>query len=104
MGAVAVDVNDVVEVSAIGFRALHNALGEDGAQVFIDRYFDKRPRITAAEIADILERAEEKARELNGTGVGNFTKERHEWPAPSFEELTERLNKAEAERLRQKSN
>jgi hypothetical protein len=99
MGAVAVDVNNVVEISAVGFRALHDALGEYGTQVFIDRYFDKRPRITAAEIAEILERAETKAKELDGTGIGDFTNERHEWPAQSFEEITARLMKAEAERL-----
>ena len=101
MGAAAVDLNDVVKVSAVGLRALEDALGEDGTRVFIHQFFSvsrTRPRVTTARITEILEQAEAKTIELAATGVGDFTRERHERPARSFEEVTERLKKIEAAR------
>jgi len=101
--AVAVDLRDIVQVSAVGLRALEEALGDDGTRVFIHQFFGvshTRPRMTTAQITEILEQAEAKAKELSANGVGNFTLERHELPEPSFEELTERLMNADAERLK----
>ena len=102
MGAtVAIDLNDVVAVNAAGLRALSNALGDEGARVFIRQYTNEnnvRPRITASQIAEILEQADTKAKALSATGVGDFTKERHERPDMPFEVISERLMKAEAER------
>jgi hypothetical protein len=104
MGAVAVDLNNPIEVNTVGLRALNDALGEDGARFFIGQYWGygnrtdgkrERPRITVAQIVEVLERSIAKARELRGTGSGDFTKERHEQPEPSLEEVaakTMRLN------------
>jgi len=102
MGAtIAVDLNDVVAVNAVGLRALSDALGDDGARVFIRQYTQEshvRPRVTTAQIAEILERANAKASALSaaGVGVGDFTKERHERPDMPFEIIAERLSMAEA--------
>lgn len=101
--AVAVDLHDVVQVSAVGLRALEEALGDDGTRVFIHQFFDVshiRPRVTTARIAEILEQAETKAKELAGTGVGDFTEERYERQQLSFEEVTEKLIRADAARTK----
>jgi len=86
-------------INAAGLRALSDALGDDGARAFIRQYTKEsrvRPRVTAAQIVEILERASAEA--LSATGVGDFTKERRERPDMPFEVISERLLKAEAER------
>jgi hypothetical protein len=99
MGTVAVDVSNMVEVNAIGFRALSDALGDDGARVFINQFKDlgrannnvARPRVATSRIADILERAEAEAEAGRGKGNGDATKEKYDCPQMSFEEVTERI-------------
>jgi hypothetical protein len=102
MGAIAIDLNNVVEVNNIGLRALNDALGEDGTRIFIGQYAKsnaercERQRVTTAQIAEILEDAKVTAKQLSASGFGDFTKERHERPEMSFENISERLMKAEA--------
>jgi hypothetical protein len=90
-----IDLNDVVGVNAAGLRALSDALGDDGARVFINQF--NKPRLTALQIADALERGKARAA-ANGMGRPgrDFTTERHEQSQKSFEEVTERIMAADA--------
>lgn len=101
MGAIAVDINNMTEVNAVAFRVLSDTLGDDVTQAFIGQFNNGggRPRLTATQIADALESGKVRAAAMSasvGGGRGNFTKERHERPEPSFEELTARITKADA--------
>jgi hypothetical protein len=96
--AIAVDVNNAVEVNAVAFRVLSDNLGDDVTRAFINQFSsgnvrtgtntEQRPRVTASQIADILERARAKAKEGRGKGMGDYTKEKHKMPEPSLEEYT----------------
>ena len=103
MGAInAVDINNMTEVNAVAFRVLSNALGDDVTKVFIGQFNNGggRPRLTASQIADALERGKARAAAMSasvGGGRGDFTKERHDRPEPTFEELTAQLRKVDAE-------
>jgi len=107
MGSVAVDINNMVEVNAVGLRALSDALGDDGARVFINQFKDRsriaddadaeRRRVAASRIAVILELAEAAAEAGRGKGDGNATKEKYERPEQSFDEVTAELWRVDAE-------
>jgi hypothetical protein len=72
--------------------------------VFINQFnngdvgFRNRPRLTASQIADALERGKARAAAMSasvGGGRGNFTEDRHKRRPMSFEEITERITKAD---------
>lgn len=103
MGAV-VDINNMMDVNAVAYRVLSDALGDDGTQAFIGQFRGNnarngRPRLMASQIADALERGKAKAAaasaSVNG-GSGDFTVDRHKRSARSFEEVTERIMKTDA--------
>jgi hypothetical protein len=75
-----------------------------GLVVFINQFnngdvrFSSRPRLTASQIADALERGKARAAAMSasvGGGCGNFTEDRHTRQPMSFEEITERITKAD---------
>jgi len=107
MGSVAVDVNNMVEVNAVGLRALSDALGDDGARIFINQFKDRshiadntnRPRVAASRIAVILEQAATTAEAGRGKGDGDATKEKYERHEQNFEEVTAELRKINAEMM-----
>jgi len=68
--AAAVNVKNPGEVRKAGMRALNAALGYDGARAFMRQSFG---------------------------GKGDYTKEKHDRPEPSFEELTAELRIIDAE-------
>jgi hypothetical protein len=55
-----------------------------------------RPRVTASEIANILEQARAKAEAGRGKGEGDATKEKRDRPKMTFEEVTARIMVADA--------
>ncbi len=100
MSAIAVDLSNPVEIRTAGKRVLVDALGTDGAQVFLNNYvqeYAKRPKITAEQISAILTKAMEEAVTGIGKGSGNFTEERHEQPDPPHKELLAAFERQEAE-------
>jgi hypothetical protein len=109
MGAVTVDINNMMNVNAVGFRALSDALGDDGTRVFINQFKDRNhhadnanhTRVTASRMAAILERAATDAEAGRGKGDGDATKEKYDRPNIPFEEATEQIRIADmAERAR----
>jgi hypothetical protein len=67
-----IDVKKPVEIQKVGIRALNDALGPEGARVFMRRSFG---------------------------GCGDFTKEKYEMPEESMEEIAEDLWRIDAEEL-----
>jgi len=65
-----IDVENPVEIQKVGIRALNDALGPDGARVFMRQSFG---------------------------GIGDFTKEKYEMPEESMEEIAEDLWRIDAE-------
>jgi len=95
MGAITVDVNDMVGINAAAFRVLSDTLGNDATRAFISQFNNdcgrvtaNRSHVTASQIADILEQARAEAIAGRGKGTGDYTKEKYEEPEPSFEEYT----------------
>jgi hypothetical protein len=100
VSAIVIDLNNPAEVRTAGRRVLVNALGAAGARVFLNNYVQEhsaRPQITAEHIASITAKAMEEAIAGLGKGTGDFTKERHEQPELSHEELLAAFEKREAE-------
>jgi len=65
-----IDVGNPVEIQKVGIRALNDALGPDGARVFMRQSFG---------------------------GTGDFTKEKYEIPEESMEKIAEDLWRIDAE-------
>jgi hypothetical protein len=101
MATMTIDLNDVVGVQAAGLRALSDALGDDGARVFINQYKNdyERPRLTASQIAGAIERGKAKAAALNasvGGGVWDYTAERHQQPGRTHAEVSADIKRIQA--------
>jgi len=99
-----IDLNDVVGVQAAGLRALSDALGDDGARVFINQYKSEyeRPRLSASQIASAIERGKAKAAALNasvGGGVGDYTVDRHQQPERTHAEVSADIKRIQAAKL-----
>jgi hypothetical protein len=101
---VAVDVNDIVSVNTACFRALSDTVGDDVTRAFISQFNNgdirsgERPRLTASQIADALERGKTRAAAMSasvGGGHGNFTADRHKRQPMSFEKVTERITETD---------
>jgi hypothetical protein len=100
MGTIAIDLNNTAAVITAGRRVLVDALGADGARVFLNSYpkeGSKQPRITDAEMAEIMAEAEAEIEALSPYGFGDYTAEKYELPELSQEELSASFRKREAE-------
>jgi hypothetical protein len=100
MGTVAIDLNNTAAVITAGRRVLVDALGADGARVFLNSYQKeggKLPRITDAEMAEIMAEAEAEIEVLSPHGFGDYTAEKYDRPEPSQKELFTSFRKREAE-------
>jgi hypothetical protein len=74
--SVAVDMNNTIELHAAGIRALNQALGADGAKMFVDQYFGGfgdytaekklRPKTTPEEFDALVELARADAEQRDG--------------------------------------
>jgi hypothetical protein len=101
MATVTIDLNDVVGVQAAGLRALADALGDDGARVFINQYTNgyERPRMAASQIAGAIERGKARAAALNasvGGGIGDYTAERYQRPERTYAEVSADIKRIQA--------
>ena len=67
-----IDVTNPMEIRALGLKALNNALGPDGAKLFIKEYFK---------------------------GSGDYTKEKKERPRITFDEAIEKMRKIDPEQI-----
>jgi hypothetical protein len=97
MGAVAIDLNNSAEVITIGRRALVDALGADGARVFLNTYAKEgrnRPKIAPEELARIKTEAMAEALTGRGKGIGDYTAEKYEQPDQPFDEYAAELRAA----------
>lgn len=111
MATMSIDVNDMVSVNAAAFRVLSDNLGDDATAAFISQYqrpscirsdtVHKRPRLTATQIADALEYGKAESARLNAsvTEHGDYTRERHERPSRTNEEVWEDIQRLQAEAI-----
>jgi len=67
-----IESNDLLTIDRVGLKALNKALGVEGTQVFLQQYVCR---------------------------FGNFAKERHEMPEPTYEEFIEELRKVNKEEV-----
>ncbi|MDR3012499.1 MAG: hypothetical protein LBU70_04740 [Chitinispirillales bacterium] len=102
MALMTVDVNDMVGVNAAAFRVLSDNLGDDATRAFISQFKNssirdtgERSRVTASQLADILENARAEAEAGRGKGSGDATKEKYERPQMTFEEVSRRIMAAD---------
>lgn len=109
MATIAIDVNDVVGVNAAALRVLNDNLGDAVTTAFLKQYEKpnvrsdtghKRPHLTAAQIADALESGKAESARLNAsvTGHGDFTRERHERPSRTHDEVWADIQRIQAAR------
>jgi len=90
------DITSPIEIRAAGMRALREALGADGAQLFIDQYFGGRGDYTAEKQGRLPMTVAELDALEELYKIGDFTNEGNEIPEESDVEedcLCEWLNK-----------